>query len=570
MMRSFAFLFGILFLLTADAENVNSIDDTWRTADNVVDFQLYADVFSASYTDANNHPVEVKWTNLNRNINSWYLMEVSFKGGWGDNKKQTLNIENNIPDVQTLSLMSNGTINILNTQTQAVVNCNILGTTVSDGEAFAGLGKDPYMSLCGGLISLRNRQDGRKDWVAWGSTALRSVLGEVGDDIVNSAKENIFSGEFLETGDEVAGDGAVEQRSLGAPASALVKADSGAIKKHQIGFKIAENTEQGLDIGRWYPAQNYDGVYVSVMKPKFVADDILKTFTDRVNGIDGNEGNALVVSMAMDLSNYSVGWDNGTEHPGVGWSPRPQVPHKGSGPDGFGNLSPLEFPGVINPVNLKSVVGTFAGGFQRMHSAFKWGPYSSYNRGHHYGFMEKGVLMSTIVPNLATFINYKDGSIEIKTWTPADNANMDKMRDIRQNGVPLIENGEPGLFVNKWGPGNWSGSAEKLLKTPRTSACILESNGKKFLVVSYFSTHTPSSMARVLQSYGCSYAIHLDMNSPKFAYAAFFTQNDKGGFDIEHLSDSMSDEDVKADGVESPRSILTPTYKDFFYVMKKK
>jgi hypothetical protein len=209
-----------------------------------------------------------------------------------------------------------------------------------------------------------------------------------------------------------------------------------------------------------------------------------------------------------------------------------------------------------------------------MHSAFKAGPLSGVNRSHHYGFMEKGVVMSTLVPNLASVIIGTDGTLDIKTWTLADNDHMDKVRDVRQNGVPLLETdpatgaGIPNALVKDWVPGNWSGSADIQLKTPRTSACIAEHAGKRYLIFSYFSTHTPNAMARVLQAYQCKYAIHLDMNHPKFAYTAFFTASKNGDFKIEHLSNQMTD-DVTVNGKVAPRSVLTPTYKDFFYVMKK-
>jgi hypothetical protein len=215
---------------------------------------------------------------------------------------------------------------------------------------------------------------------------------------------------------------------------------------------------------------------------------------------------------------------------------------------------------------LSRTVGTFTGGFQRHHSAFKAGPYSSINKASHYGFMEKGVVMSTIVPNLATIVMNSDGTTDFKTWKTEDEAGLAKVRDIRQNGVPLIEDGIPHPLVSSWVAGNWSGSAEVQLKTPRVSACLLERGSKRYLMVSYFTTHTPNAMARVLQAYGCKYAVHLDMNSPVFAYSAFFTQLPGGKFKIEHLHKSMAEGDVKANGVTAPKSILTPTYKDFFYI----
>jgi hypothetical protein len=141
--------------------------------------------------------------------------------------------------------------------------------------------------------------------------------------------------------------------------------------------------------------------------------------------------------------------------------------------------------------------------------------------------------------------------------------------------VPLIEfnpvtlRGEPSPFVRLWGPGNWSGSANRELKTPRTAACLVEKDGRRFLLFSYFSTHTPNGVTRVMQSYRCKYAIHLDMNSPRFAYTALFNQLPNGEFSIEHLSTQMASEDVKVGGKKTPRSLLVPTYKDFFHVMRR-
>lgn len=564
------------YQFSAYAESVNSIDETWVTAEDVVGFQPYSEVQTAELVVGTDQKISVTLTNLNKNIDGWYLLLAAVPAS---GTKKLFNIENNFPNVYEVKLLSSGQLEIKSKESgEAVQTCNLLGNGGTDGEIWAAVGADPYMILCNGYLSLRNNKDGNKDLISWGTTWLRALGGDTGDQIVNMVKENLYDGEFYESGRELQGEST--SVDSGGPANARIKPDSGSISDHKINIATEEDLSQGMAIGQWYAAQNYDGVFVSVMKPKFVADDILKTFTDRVNPIDtaggGNqsravgEGNAIAVSMAIDLSKHSIAWHNGTEHPGVGWSSRAQVRHQNAaGPDGFSTLKPLEFPGVVNPTIIPQLIGTFAGGFQRRHSAFKWAPYTSYNRGHHYGFMENGVLMSTIVPNLATLITYPNGDIEMKTWQPADAERMHLMKDIRQNGVPLIEAGEPSAFVNQWGPGNWSGSAEAVLKTPRTSACLYEDGRKKYLIVSYFSTHTPSAMARVLQSYGCAYAIHLDMNHPKFAYAALFKQSPDGAFDIEHLHQSMSGEDVKANNVEAPRSILTPTYKDFFTIFKR-
>lgn len=564
------------YTFQAQAENLNSIDENWVTAESVVEFQPFSEVQTGELAVGSDQKISLTLTNLNKHIDGWYLLlaDISATG-----TKKLFNIENNFPNAQEISLLSTGELEVKNKQTgESIAICNVLGETGTDGEIWAAVGADPYMSLCGGYLSLRNNKDGNKDLISWGTTWLRALGGDTGDQIVNMVKENLYDGEFYESGQELQGEST--SVDSGGPANARIKPDSGAISDHKINIQTKEDLSQGMAVGQWYAARNYEGVFVSVMKPKFVEDAILDTFKDRVNAIDtqggGNqsravgEGNAIAVSMAIDLSKHSIAWHNGTEHPGVGWSSRAQVRHQNAaGPDGFGTLKPLEFPGVVNPTIIPQLIGTFAGGFQRRHSAFKWAPYTSYNRGHHYGFMENGVVMSKLVPNLASLITYANGDVTMKTWQPSDADSLHLMKDVRQNGVPLIEAGEPSVFVNQWGPGNWSGSAEAVLKTPRTSACLYEEGRKKYLIVSYFSTHTPSAMARVLQSYGCTYAIHLDMNHPKFAYAALFNQKADGAFDIEHLHQSMAGEDVRANNVEAPRSILTPTYKDFFTIFKR-
>ena len=66
-----------------------------------------------------------------------------------------------------------------------------------------------------------------------------------------------------------------------------------------------------------------------------------------------------------------------------------------------------------------------------------------------------------------------DGTVDLKTWSEADDARVEHVRYARQNGVPLIEfdpernQAISGSLVNQWGPGNWSGSADEDLRTLR-------------------------------------------------------------------------------------------------------
>lgn len=561
-------LSAVIFTLAANAQGNQRIEN-WRTAPDVVSFQPFSETTTKTVTLAPGKMADLQLISLNKEINSWFILKAKF-----GRQEYIYNFENNLPSSQKITLANNGELTI--TTKDGEQNCNVLGTQITDGEFDKAVRtRSPYTMICEFRLSVKTQQDGNRSTFENLVNGIRST-GGIGESFLDWVKENQYNeaDQVFGTEDKDASD---SHAGAEAPTAALVSSRV-AIKNHGLSVKSKEDN-QSMVAGQWYEAKNYENVYVSVMRPNLVKEDILKSYTDRVSSLDGSgsnsrgESGALAVFMAMDLSKYLVAFDNGSEHPGTGWSPRPSGIRRGNddrnGPDGFNTLAPLAFPGVLNPKDLPAVIGTFAGGFQRKHAAFKSGDLTSFNKGHHYGVMEKGVIMSTIVPNLSSLITYKDGTVDIKTWTLADNANLDKIKDIRQNGVPLIEDGVPGRYVNNWGAGNWSGNADAQLRTPRTAACIVENNGRRFLIISYFSGHSPSAMTRVLQSYQCKNAIHLDMNSPRFAYAALFTRNDRGFFDIETLHSSMAGESVSGQGEKAPRSIIQPTYKDFFYIMKK-
>ncbi len=525
-------LLSVVVLLSTSvwANDLEAIPDKdWITAPNVVDFQPFVESSEPVPLGASGKTVTL--VNLNRFINRWYLVRMQ------DHDKYILfNIENPRAASQRLALNARGQLLLLSHGHEEI--CPVLGKGTADAEIFAAAAvKDPYVSLCAGRLWLRQAAGGRQDKINW--TAIKPA-------------ELFSSAPAFSTTTEAA---------LPPPDALIAKAE--VLAKSGNGFALDADAK-GLTAGHWYKAVHFPGVYVSAIRAGLVAPEILRNHP--------SQGEDVVNLMAIDLDEYRFGWNNGTEHPGVGWSSRAQG-KGGAGPDGFGNLAPLTFPGVVSPDEVARTVGVFTGGFQRHHSAFKFGPFHDINRSSHYGFMEKGVLMSTLIPNLASFIIYADGQIDLKTWHLADNARLNTMSDVRQNGLPMIEPGagDKGVvnpLVNNWGSGNWSGSGDKKLKTPRTAACLVEASGKRYLLMTYFASHTPAGMVPVLLAYGCKYAIHLDMNQPVFAYSAFFTPHGDGGFSVEHLSTSMAPDTV-LNGMQAPRWLLTPTYRDFFYVMKK-
>jgi hypothetical protein len=230
---------------------------------------------------------------------------------------------------------------------------------------------------------------------------------------------------------------------------------------------------------------------------------------------------------------------------------------------------------MVSPALTNRTVATFAGGFKRDHGAFKYGDMASLNFGSHYGFIEHGVILSKLQPNLATLYVLSDGTIGMKTWREEDNAMLSRIAFARQNGVPLLETdvdtgqGVPGSRVTQWGAGNWSGSAEAKLRTLRAGACLQESDHGRYLIYAYFSTATPSAMARTFQAYGCNYAMLLDMNAPILTYLALYVRSE-GRVHVEHLVPIMTEADPKgAKGELIPKFIGLPDNRDMFYVVRK-
>jgi len=243
------------------------------------------------------------------------------------------------------------------------------------------------------------------------------------------------------------------------------------------------------------------------------------------------------------------------------------------GPDGISSRAPLIATGMVSPELHDATVAAFTAGFKRQHGAFHYGEFAAKNHGSHYGFVEQGVIFSRLQPGLATVYTLADGSIHMGTWPEEPPDWSSSVRDARQNGVPLVESGPsgesvPGALVNDWGAGNWSGSQDEDLRSLRAGLCLQESGGQRFLVFAYFSSATPSAMARVFQAYHCHYAMHLDMNALEHTYLALYSKAPTG-VEVEHLIEGMGALDPKVEGHPVPRFLEAPDDRDFFYLTRK-
>jgi hypothetical protein len=509
--------------------------------------------------------------NLNSNFNTWYILSLTNKR----NKRTNYNIlavDGNLKlrlDAESPELLIGHPSN--------TYRCNIEDEITSKyikrkREKFS------YLPACNNLLFVVIKQDGFRSMVERGAEILRWLGGDAGEDIITGVKGTLFKDKYLvegkagvlaETYSVDNGDAVLSRAAVGD------RYQYSTLPAHSMGLKT-QSSEKRLLAGQWYPLKNFPKVYASLMMPGMVSRDIQSSHRDRANRLDGVENNALVYLMAVSLGEYSLGWGHGTDHPGVGWSPRARLVKRDNpyGPDGFNSMNPLTTLGHVPPMHWSNTIGTFSGGFQKRHGAFRRGELAKTNKGHHYGFMQDGVMLVSPSENLATVIMYWDGKVDMKRWTAQDNKKLHLMRHIRQNGVPLIHRNEngigiPGELVRHWGAGNWSGTAEAQLRAPRGGACLIQTPKEDYLVYAYFSAVTPSGMARVFQAYGCSFALHLDMNSPGQAYASLFSpKEDNGGLlDIELLMTDMYA--YMGGNKKSPRYFIKPDYKDFFYIMKK-
>ena len=512
--------------------------------------------------------------NLSPQINTWFLLTLD----WGTpDGHLTYHLENPSPREQSIHL-STADFGIQIGSGNQSTGCRLWSGIAAGPLDDARRSSLPYAPLCDGRLFLRNRAAGRYTALEWTSEFLRNhVWG--GEAIVGIVRKGFFTDRFVEKG-TVAPPSAPATSGPAEPNRPMVAAlDSsksyGQVAPQNLGIDVGQSMNS-VAPGRWYAASGVAGVYAGFIQPQIISSEILESYPGVVNRLDSVEAGALDYLVAFDLADFDLGFALGTDHPGVGWSDRPPREMRDAlpGPDGIRTAAPLVSNGMISPALADRTVATFVGGFKREHGAFRYGAFAKQNRGTHYGFVEQGVVFSKLLPGLATLYVLDDGTVEMKTWTDADKILLPRIKFARQNGVPLIERdattgtSRPGSLVARWGPGNWSGSADEELRSLRAGACLQETSTKRFLIYGYFSTATPSAMTRVFQAYNCKYALHLDMNAPELTYLALYLH--KGNqLQVEYLVRAMADSDKQTDRGPLLRFLIRPDNRDFFYLMQR-
>lgn len=526
----------------------------------VVAFQPFRAELSGTAADG----TPLRLVSLNPYANAWFLLET----GTGRRLGQW-HLENPAPDLFTVSLGPDGQALTIDSAAGSVTCTPWAGEL--DAARNSGL---PYAPICEGRMLLRNRGSGSRTMREAVTDFLRSYV-PFGEDLITLVKDTLYEDAYLESSLVMDADEAV------AAVAALGRANlrRSVAMQTQMRMDLIGATGGRLEAGAWYAVADAPGIYASTVQPGMVHPDILNR-RGEANALDGVENNADVYLFAYDLARFELRYELGTDHPAVNWSPRPSVSRNLPGPDGFSDLAPLQMTGMLNPVLTDRVAAIIAGGFKREHGAWRLGPMSTTNQGHHYGFIVQGVVLSRLQPGVATVFTLDDGSIHMRTWTEDDNTLLPRIRFARQNGTALVEPGPDGAprageQVRSWLGGNWSGSAEAQLRTLRSGLCLREvvEDGalRRFLIYGVFSAATPSGMARTFQAYGCTYAMQLDMNSLDLTYAAVYARRPgQEGFEVLHLDRRMADSDQRTrDGELRGRFVEFSDNRDFLYLLRR-
>ncbi|WP_234996082.1 hypothetical protein [Pseudobacteriovorax antillogorgiicola] len=540
----------------------------------IIDIQPYQESEKITIMGKGNARGEVQLINLNPKVNLWYLVRIF----WPHQKDhEWYHLQTISPEIQKLSLDSSFPNGIVITEGQETHSCELWASNGAEIK-LASFKKKPYTLLCDEKIYLRQKIEGYRTTKEWVVEFLRDrVWG--GEAITELVKNTLYKDRYLIDAkvSDTAEAATSAKRGYGIPQAAVLAPEyqSKLVQAEELGIAIKNvKPEEAVQLGEWYPAKNHSGVFISVLEAEAISEEILKSHGHYVKGLGPVEKSAVNYLIAFDMTRFDLNFAVGTEHPRVGWSGRVRKADRDlsiPGPDGFDTIEPIAPTGLIPPEIGKLVAATFTGGFKRSHGAFKWGKLSKENFGTHYGFIQNGVIFSKMQEQLATMIIYQDGRIDMKTWESSDNLNLGSIKHARQNGVPVIKfdeealKGVPGDYVSNWTLGNWSGSQDREFRTLRAGMCLTRQGDKQFLIYGYFSSVTPTAMARIFQAYSCDYGMHLDMNALEHTYLALYPQNKSKGNVPEQLVKGMKVLDQRFKG-NVPRFIGYPDNRDYFYL----
>jgi hypothetical protein len=242
---------------------------------------------------------------------------------------------------------------------------------------------------------------------------------------------------------------------------------------------------------------------------------------------DDQRPDSKVILVAMDMRQLELAMEAGTE------DPKPLT----------GTHGPGRLP--RDPQILGRVVAAFNGAFKTEHG--------------NYGMMVSKKVLLPPVPLAATVVTLQDGRTAFGTWGSSDRiGGLEGIADedilsYRQNLDPLVDDGR----VNPTHRGLWGYTLPgQATQTERSGICVTPAGQ---VLYAWGDDVSATALGRAMQTAGCTYGMHLDMN-PHHTGFLFTTIRDlkSHDYDSEALTPLMQ---------MSTDRYLQYSPKDFFYVM---
>jgi hypothetical protein len=310
----------------------------------ILELQPWRQTRSVAVAGSNGRAGTASLIELNPAINAWLLLTLD----WGAQGSATYHLHNPDPERRRLDLEPDG---LVIADADEGLLCPLWAGAPSLLEQAAASGL-PYAPLCEQQLYLRNPVVGRRTDLERVADYLRDhVWG--GEAIVGFVRDRLFRDAHLETGAAAPAVGPVPEAEGAPPPAALndAYADRAVAPRH-LGIELEGMGAAGAMLGRWYAARGLPDIWLSVIQPQAIAASILDSHPQLVSRLDSVEAGAVHYLIAFDLDAFEVGFALGSDHPRLGWSPRPPEGVRDErlpGPDGVGGPQPLVTNGMVPP-----------------------------------------------------------------------------------------------------------------------------------------------------------------------------------------------------------------------------
>ena len=294
-----------------------------RVPKTVIELQQFRESASIGIRKSTGQKGTATLINLNPQINTWFLLLIQ----WNDGQPaEAYHLENALPATQKLFLDPGYPEGIVLVSQKDIQHCALWSVpTVSELAKAVGSGKT-HAPLCDKRLFLRNKTIGHKTTLEQVTDLLRTHVWQ-GEKITAFVRETFYQDAYLNTSVVVEANNpsaGTRPRAAGAPARPLInpRHSNNFLIPQELGIDLECDTGNNVLVGRWYRARELPGVFVSVIQPNLIAEEVITNQTKKVNPLDEVEDSALVYMVAFDLNLFDLGFEMGTEHPNVNWSDR--------------------------------------------------------------------------------------------------------------------------------------------------------------------------------------------------------------------------------------------------------